>query len=162
MNPQPRIENLSIKTLVGKRLSMSMADNRTAELWRSFMPLHTGIPNKVNTDLISMQVYDASYSFVHFNPSATFTKWAAVEINNLDTIPDGMEAFTLPNGLYAVFVYKGNPIQAAPFFQYIFGVWLPSSNYVLDNRPHFEVLGDKYKNNDDSSEEEVWIPIKLK
>lgn len=40
--------------------------------------------------------------------------------------------------------------------------WLPASDYNLDNRPHFEVLGEKYKNNDPTSEEEIWIPIKLK
>jgi AraC family transcriptional regulator len=35
---------------------------------------------------------------------------------------------------------------------------LPGSEYFLDNRPHFEVLGDKYKNNDPTSEEEIWKP----
>jgi AraC family transcriptional regulator len=47
-------------------------------------------------------------------------------------------------------------------FQYIFGTWLPNSEYVLDNRPHFEILGEKYKNDDPTSEEEIWIPIKAK
>jgi AraC family transcriptional regulator len=47
-------------------------------------------------------------------------------------------------------------------FKYIFEEWLPSAIYGLDNRPHFEILGAKYKNNDDSSEEEIWIPVKLK
>jgi AraC family transcriptional regulator len=37
-----------------------------------------------------------------------------------------------------------------------------SKEYELDDRPHFEILGDKYKNNDPNSEEEIWIPIKLK
>jgi AraC family transcriptional regulator len=37
-----------------------------------------------------------------------------------------------------------------------------NSKYLLDNRPHFETLGEKYKNEDPSSEEEVWIPIKLR
>ena len=46
--------------------------------------------------------------------------------------------------------------------QHIFTRWLPESNYRLDNRPHFEVLGERYKNNDPNSEEEVWIPIKQK
>jgi len=32
----------------------------------------------------------------------------------------------------------------------------------LDDRPHFEVLGDKYKNADPDSEEEIWIPIRTK
>jgi len=39
---------------------------------------------------------------------------------------------------------------------------LPNSDYELDNRPHFEILGKKYKNNSADSEEEIWIPVKLK
>jgi AraC family transcriptional regulator len=75
-------------------------------------------------------------------------------------VPDGMETLTAPGGLYAVFLYQG-PANAAPeTYQYIFGTWLPTSDYALDNRPHFAVMGEKYKNNDPSSEEELWIPIK--
>ena len=47
-------------------------------------------------------------------------------------------------------------------FQYIFGTWLPNSTYLLADRPHFEVLGEGYKNNDPTSEEEIWIPIQPK
>lgn len=141
---------------------MSMADNRTAELWRSFMPLRKNISNAIGTDLISMQVYPAAYSFSNFDINAPFDKWAAVEVSDFDVVHDGIETFTIPAGEYAVFIYKGNPIHAAPFFQYIFGTWLPASEYELDARPHFEVIGEKYKNNDESSEEEIWIPIKLK
>ena len=48
------------------------------------------IKNKRNTDLISLQVYNPSY-FNSFNPAAKFEKWAAVEVEGLDAIPDGME-----------------------------------------------------------------------
>ncbi len=47
-------------------------------------------------------------------------------------------------------------------YQYIFGIWLPNSVYLLDDRPHFEVLGTKYKNAKTDSEEEIWIPIRTK
>ena len=47
-------------------------------------------------------------------------------------------------------------------FQYIFTNWLPNSEYELDNRPHFEILGDKYINGSADSEEEIWIPVKYK
>jgi AraC family transcriptional regulator len=33
---------------------------------------------------------------------------------------------------------------------------------MLNERPHLEVLGNKYKDNDQNSEEELWIPIKAK
>jgi AraC family transcriptional regulator len=51
---------------------------------------------------------------------------------------------------------------ASAFFQHIFSEWLPNSDYRLADRAHFEVLGEKYKNNDPSSEEEIWIPIMVK
>lgn len=158
---QPRIENTPEKKLIGKRLKMSFAENRTMELWKSFMPVHNEIKNRVNQDLISMQVYNDGFSFSNFDINASFEKWAAAEVSDFDTIPDGMENFTLAEGLYAVFEYKGLNTDTS-IFQYIFGTWLPASEYVLDSRPHFEVLGAKYKNNDPESEEEIWIPIKIK
>ncbi|NNK11488.1 MAG: GyrI-like domain-containing protein, partial [Flavobacteriaceae bacterium] len=66
-----------------------------------------------------------------------------------------------PAGLYAVFDYKGHPGDKS-VFQYIFGKWLPSSDFRLDFRPHFETLGEKFKINDPNSEEEIWIPISPK
>ncbi len=63
--------------------------------------------------------------------------------------------------VYAVFDYKGLNTDDS-IFRYIFGTWLPNSDYDLDDRPHFEVLGKKYRNNDPASEEEIWIPIKEK
>ena len=156
---QPRIETLTEKKLVGKHLRMSLADNRTGELWRSFMPRRRDIANQLTSDLYSMQVYGQPVDVGH--PHQEFDKWAAVEVSDVSSIPDGMEAYTLPGGLYAVFSYRGSSTDTT-IFRHIFGTWLPGSAYTLDHRPHFEVLGDKYKNADPDSEEEIWIPIKPK
>lgn len=158
---QTRIENLPTKKLIGQRLRMSLAENKTFELWRGFMPRRKEIP-AVNTVLYSMQVYDPSMDFKNFNPNTVFDKWAAVEVDNLSVIPDGMESYLLTGGLYAVFIHKGPPSAFPKTFEYIFHQWLPNSDYQLDDREHFELLGDKYKNNEPDSEEEVWIPIKVK
>ena len=139
---------------------MSLLNNKTGELWRSFMPMRNAITNAISADLISMQIYDPSY-FNPFRLDKEFKKWAAVEVSDFHNIPEGMESFILTAGLYAVFIHKGSSSDTSTF-QYIFTTWLPSSEYVLDDRPHFEVLGEKYKNNDPDSEEEIWIPIKQK
>lgn len=157
---EPRIEILPEKNLIGKRLKMSLNNNRTFELWHDFMPQRKEIQNKVSTDLFCIQVYDHSFGFKDFNPDTEFEKWAAVEVSIVDNVTEGMEHYSLQGGLYAVFLYKGVPSAFHEMFQYIHYSWLPSSEYVLDNRAHFEILGDKYKNNDPDSEEEVWIPIK--
>ena len=157
---KPIIKTIEEKKLVGKRLTMSLSGNRTAGLWKSFMPMRREILNAVSPDLYSINVYDAGY-FENFSAQKTFEKWAAVEVPNFDDVPETMETYILSEGLYAVFHYKGLSTDTS-IFQYIFNTWLPNSSYVLDNRPHFEVLGEKYKNNDPNSEEEIWIPVKAK
>ncbi len=160
MNPEIKI--LHEKKLIGLRTTMSFANNKTAELWKSFMPRRKEIKNNVGTDLFSLQTFDIAHDFHSFNPNAVFEKWAANEVVNFDTVPNEMETFILVGGLYAVFLHKGPASNGAKTFQYIFGTWLPGSEYVIDNRPHFEILGEKYKNDDLDSEEEIWIPIKRK
>lgn len=159
-NNEPRIEGLSEKKLLGMHLSMSYADNRTGELWRSFMMRRKEIKNAVSSELYSMQIYPSTYDFQSFDPHAVFEKWAAAEVFDYNGIPQGMEPYILPGGLYAVFIHQGAAATASEAFRYIFGTWLPHSGYTLDNRPHFEVLGEKYKNDDPESEEEIWIPIR--
>ncbi|MBK9631694.1 MAG: GyrI-like domain-containing protein [Saprospiraceae bacterium] len=156
----PKIFELKEKKLIGKRLKMSLTCNRTGELWASFMPRKAEIESKVSNDLISLQIYPVNY-FLEFNPNAEFEKWATIEVTDFENLPNDFETFRLEPGLYAVFNYIG--LSSNPeIFKYIYGTWLPGSEYLLDSRPHFEVLGEKYKNNDPNSEEEIWIPIKIK
>jgi AraC family transcriptional regulator len=159
---QPVIRTIPGKRLIGKRLRMSVSDNKTFDLWKSFMPRRKEIRNILSSELFSLQVYDNSSYFTNFNPDNLFEKWAAIEVADFEEIPSEMESLILSDGLYAVFTYKGAASKAAEIFRYIFGTWLPDSDYSLDNRAHFEILGEKYKNDDPESEEEIWIPIRLK
>jgi len=61
---QPRIETLKEKKLIGKRLTMSIANNKTGELWKSFIPRRCEITNNLNSDLISMQVYKPNHILI--------------------------------------------------------------------------------------------------
>ncbi len=154
---EPRIERLKEKRLTGYKLKMSLTNNKTGELWGNFGPKIKHIKNRVSVDRISMQIYPPLY-YNNFNPDIEFEKWATVEVKDFENLPNGLDAFTLKEGLYAVFDYKG--LSSDPsIFQYIFWKWLPNSSYQIDNRPHFEVLGENYLNNDPNSEEEIWIPI---
>jgi AraC family transcriptional regulator len=159
---QPRIEILAEKKLIGQRVSMSFANNKTAVLWQSFMPQRKEIENSIGIALFSLEVYDSISFFADFNPLKEFYKWAAVEVTNWVDIPAGMEVLLLPGGLYAVFIYQGLASEGQKTYEYIFRDWLPPSDFVLDDRPHFALMGEKYKNNDPNSEEEIWIPIQKK
>lgn len=154
-----RTETSNEKKIIGIRHTMSFANNTTGELFRSFMLRRNEIQQRANSELLCVHNYPEGF-FRGFNPTTPFEKWAAAEVNSFDAVPDGMETATIPAGLYAVFLFKGTPASAGPFYQNIYMNWFPSSGYMLNLRPHFDVLGSKYKSNDPESEEEIWIPIK--
>jgi AraC family transcriptional regulator len=158
---QPTIQTIPSKKLIGKQMLMTFAEDNTFNLWRSFMPRRKEIKNNLSNDLISMQVYPRAFDFTFANLNVQFQKWAAIEVADFNEVPKDMETFILPAGLYAVFHYKGLSTDTT-IFHYIFATWLPASEYAIDNRPHFQILGEKYKNNDPSSEEEICIPIRLR
>ena len=156
----PSIKTSSEKKLIGMQLKMTYAENKTFQLWSLFMPRRKEIENAVSNDLISLQIYDESFDFVNFSFNSVFEKWALIEVPDFNSVPQEMETLTLKEGLYAVFIHIGDTSTAEKTFRFIFEEWLPNSEYVLDNRPHFEVLGAKYKKDDPTSEEEIWIPIR--
>lgn len=160
MNIDSKIEMIDEKKLIGNRHTLNFAHYNVAPLWKAFNPRRNEIQNTASSNLVSLSVYKTGY-FLEFDPTADFEKWATVEVLNFDKIPNGMETLILPGGLYAIFHYKGLSTDHR-VFDYIFRTWIPNSKYQLDDRPHFEVLGDKYKNNDPSSEEDIFIPVKLK
>lgn len=155
MNPQ--IKFFPTTKIIGKNLSFSYSDYRTFELWSSFMLRHIEVQNAIGTDLYNIQINPIGFSFGRNEP---FMKWAAVPVSNFDFVPKGMETLEIQEGLYTIFQHKGYQSNAPAFFNAIYTEWLPASNYELDNRPQFEILGAKYKTNDPNSEEQIWIPIR--
>lgn len=138
---------------------MSLIDNKTFSIFNRLMPRLKEITNPKSADIFCIQVYHADY-FTNFTPEALFSKWAAVEVKDFENIPDGFEKLDLTGGKYAVFLYKGNNEMFPKTAQYIYGEWLPNSGFKLDNRPHFEIMGDNYLGHENpESEEEIWVPI---
>jgi len=134
MNQEPKIITLTGKKLVGHSIEMSLQNNKNMELFSGFMPKKNQIKNVVSNNVFEVMIYNSSY-FKGFSPTNTFTKWAK---------------------------YKGLPQGFGKLMGYIMANWLPQSNYQLDNRPHFNVLGENYKRDNPESEEDVYIPIKPK
>ncbi len=158
----PRIEIFPLTKLIGKKSITSFAHNNTFELWHRFSPRKNEIKNSIDNDLYSVEIYPNIDFFKSFNPTLEFEKWAAISVSDFDETPKGMDTLTIPTGKYVVFHYKGKPSEAMETFKYIYAEWLPNSEYEMDSRPHFALMGAKYKGEHPESEEEFWIPIKKK
>ncbi|MDQ6531689.1 GyrI-like domain-containing protein [Flavobacterium sp. LHD-85] len=155
---RPLIKTLTEKKLVGHFIEMSFIENKTFQLWSGFMPNRKEIQNVISPNLYSLEVYEKDH-FDNFDPNDIFQKWAAVEVSDYSTIPEGMETLIIPTGLYAVFLHLGPATEAHKTYHHIFAEWLPKSDYTVDDRPHFAVMNERYKKDDPTSEEEIWIPI---
>lgn len=160
MQPAPKIEQSSNRILIGISLSMSLVADKTHLLFRQFMPRRKEISNRINKDVLDLKAYPEGY-FLNFSPAVTFTKWALTEVSIVEEIPEGMEVFQLPGGLYAVFHHQGLMTDNS-IFAYIYSDWLPHSAYQLDDRPHFDVLSEKTQIRDPEASQEIWLPIKSK
>jgi len=160
-----QIRDLTQQRFLGLSLEMSIANNLTAALWRQFSPRIGELEAKKNLNRYSIEVYPANY-FDSFNPSTTFEKWAAVEVAPSEmpssSIPEGMRSLVAPGGVYAVFVHKGTAAQGFQTYQKIFSEWLPASDFTVDHRPHFAIMGPSYRPDDPDAEEEILVPVKPK
>jgi AraC family transcriptional regulator len=158
---EARIENLAEKKLIGNYIKMNFIENKTFQLWNGFMPRRKEIKNSIDSNLYSLEVFSVGH-FDNFDPGNTFQKWAAIEVSDFEEIPSEMETLIIPAGLYAVFTHKGPASEGHKTYHSIFVEWLPDSEYKVDERPHFAIMGEKYKKEDPNSEEDIWIPIKNK
>ena len=154
---KPVIQTCPQKILVGMCQTMSLVENKTAVLFRSFMPRRNEIEHKIDANVYDLQVYPESYH-KSFNPANRFDKWALVEVDRIESLPPGMQRFDLPSGLYAVFHYQGLGTDPT-IYQYIFTQWLPNSDYELAQRPHFDIMGPSYRHDDPQAQSEIWIPV---
>lgn len=161
MNTSFEIIDIQEKILVGKKIKMSLSNDKTLVLWKDFKSGISVIHNRLNSNFYSVQIYDSDLNFVDFKADTIFETWASVEVIDHSKIPDGMEQLIIPKGKYAVFLHKGTAKEAFKTNSYIFGTWLPKSKYQLDDRPHFQVMELHYKPDDPESIEMFWIPVRL-
>ncbi|WP_179019516.1 GyrI-like domain-containing protein [Winogradskyella forsetii] len=152
------IKHCPERKVVGLSATMKQKEHhKIAELWKRFMPRKREIGNLVSEELIAMQIFPEDKTAEVNNE---YNIWACAEVSNFETIPKGLEVFSIPQGKYAVFLHKG--MDASATYQKIMTEWLPTSDFKIDNRPHFQVMGAKYRNGSADSEEEFYVPVKLK
>lgn len=159
----PKILKIKPRKIIGKCLITTLSFDDTATLWKNFMTRHKEIKKRVGSNFYSMQVYPFGFKPEEFTPETKFERWAAVEVESFDEVPEGMQTKLIAGGLYVVFTHIGPVKKFIETSNYIYGTWLPQSDYELDDRAHFEILGENYYGPEHpESEEEIWLPVQLK
>jgi len=126
-------------------------------LWSAFRPFVGQITNRVGSDAFGIyEKYQESESGVGFNYVCS------VEVTDFDNVPKGMTTRTIPEHEYAVFKHDGDLSSLPETFKYIWGSWLPKSNYEYVEKPDFELYTPGTQPNDPSKVLFLYIPITKK
>ena len=121
------------------------------KLWAAFNSRYMEIKNKSQ--------YGITYGICDDMPDSEcrFHYVAAAEVDNLESIPEGMKTIVVPKGKYAVYTFKDTLDKLGKFYEDLFTKVMPEAGYELDMRPQFELYDERYMKN---GEFDLYMPIK--
>jgi len=157
LSMEPQIITRPAIKLVGIATQYNDADLSLPRLWSAFKPYKNSIKNRTNDN--SFGIYE---SYIEQGDDVSFSYVCCAAVENFDSIPDGMTTRELPEQLYAKFIHKGAISNLDKTLKYIWGSWLPKSNFDYVEKPDFELYPPNYNIMDPNSEMALHIPIRPK
>jgi len=157
LSMEPEIITRPATKLVGIAAEYDDADLSLPKLWSAFRPYKSKIQNTVGKDAFG--IYE---SYTEHGDEVKFVYVCSVEVANFDLVPEGMTTRELPEQLYARFTHVGPIANLDKTLKYIWGSWLPKSNYEYEEKPDFELLPATFNDADPRNKIYLHIPIKAK
>jgi AraC family transcriptional regulator len=139
-------------TVVGPKYHGKNENNEIPQMWQAFHPRVSEIKNMV-TDRLAYGI-SASMDM----ETGEFDYIAGFEVSSSKEVPEGMVAFEVPGGRYAVFATTLPKIGEA--FQSAFHTWLPQAGHQPSGGPEFELYDEQFDPHDPNSTFDLYIPVK--
>lgn len=90
--------------------------------------------------------------------TGAFDYIAGYEVSSAEEVPEGMVAFEVPGGRYAVF--STTLPRVGETFDHAYHTWLPQAGLQPSGGPEFELYDEEFDPQDPGSEFDLYIPIK--
>ncbi|EGG93766.1 Transcriptional regulator, AraC family [gamma proteobacterium IMCC1989] len=151
---QERMQLVGVKT---EFYSVDSEKNNMADklplLWDEFVPRMEEVKHKVS---------GLAYGVIQQTKEKTdlLEYYAAVEVSDINDLPEGMANVEIPTSTYAKFTHKGNVASINNTVNYIYSSWLMQSGKRHTYGADLEVYGEEYIPDSDDSVVYCSIPIK--
>ena len=157
LDMEPEIVTRHETKVIGIARQYQEEDLNIETLWSAFRPDVFQITNRVGDDAFG--IYEEYHECEN---SVGFSYICSVEVADFDHVPKGMITKTLPEHLYAVFRHQG-PVSYLPeTLKYIWGSWLPKSDYEYLETPDFELYSPGTRPDDPDKVLFLYIPVSAK
>ena len=160
MNKEPTFKTKQAFKVVGveRYTENGIPDIREAwdEVGKRFMEI-----KNLQTPPVAYGIEDYSRDFdMNAGGFPKYYYLSGFEVNDTADIPAGMKVKEVPEANYAVFNYQGPMGNLHDFFGYIYGQWMPASEYKMDNRLSLDFERYPEKMTDmQNANLEIWVPI---
>ncbi len=131
---------------------------------------------KSNLDTMKRKIIDSSiknehtmYGFEDYSEGfcpdpLSFYYMAGIEVGKDTPLPEGMHRKVVPKAKYAVFTVNGNNAngEIGKAFQYIYFVWLPNSEYCIDENALFdyEYYDERWDCQFRAAQMDIYVPVR--
>jgi len=155
-NMEPRIVTKPAFKAVG--LAEEFALNKTegvSALWQRFAERFQEIRTPVGEHCLGLCLGGQDDGFTYV---------AALEVADLDELPQGMVGHRVAGQTYAVFTVKlskEEPVgtQMTRAYRQIWNNWLPKSGHIFAEAPDFELYDDRFDPATETGEVDIYIPV---
>ena len=154
-NLKAKINTKDTFKVIGLKYYGENQNKEITKLWDDFLPKMDSIKNRINLSTC----YGICYP-EEDHTKKNFEYIAAVEVSDIDDIPEGMVGRTIPKQTYAVFTHKGSLDNLTETYQAIYAIWQPKSGRELIKAPDFEFYDERFHaDNPEKSALDLYIPI---
>lgn len=150
----PEIIQQSKMKIVGVANQYDDGDLSLPKLWSAFRPYKDKISNRVGSDFFG--IYE---NYEEADEKTTFIYICAAQVANFDNVPQGMITRELEAQTYARFTHIGPLAKLEDTLRYIWGSWLPKSDYDYAEKPDFELLPAGFNDADPENKIYLHIPV---
>lgn len=154
---EPEIIEQPAMKIVGIATQYDDGDLSLPKLWSAFRPYRDSIPNRVGSDFFG--IYEC---YEEDDDNTRFVYICSAQVENFDDVPDGLITRELDAQIYARFTHTGPIARLEDTLRYIWGSWLPKSDYQYANKPDFELLPAGFNDADPNNKIYLNIPVTRK
>lgn len=156
----PRFMTMNEFMIAGYRKHTRNGFDVIGESWHELKQHINSIKRKNEKIMYGLEDYLEEYS----PEPLAFYYMAAVEVDKDTPLPAGMYKKVIPKAEYAVFTVNGNNNhdEIGQAFQYIYHVWLPNSEYCIDENilADFEYYDERWDCQSRAAQMDIYIPVR--
>jgi AraC family transcriptional regulator len=155
-----KIKEMPELVVLGMKKSVKH-DGSIAKAWEEFTSRYPELAAYKDAPVVGVIFHDKRFTERAPKPDESFSYMPGIIVQEVGTIPPGMEVYTLKATRYAIFSNKGEKSNLSALYQYMCGEWINNVEYEFAPFDEIEWYRDINTPLDQKMHEmDLYIPIK--